>query len=851
MNRIATALLAVASCAFAVVLFLVPSPRMALPAVHAGKAPAAEVTVDYPRTGSIFPPEITPPTFLWHDPSESADRWNIDVSFADGSAPLHFESTGDKMSLGEIDPRTVAPVNELPQLPPGLEDAHSWIPDAAAWEQIKKHSVSAPATVAISGFRQSDSSTLLSAGKTVITTSKDPVGAPIFYRDVPLMPSEVERGVIKPLAPAAIPLIKWRLRDIGQPESRVVLEKIHTCANCHSFSLDGKTMGMDMDGPQNDKGLYALVDIKPQMTIDTKDMVNWDPSGERHYAFNRVAFMSQVSPTGKYVLTMVTRPDRPTVSNAYVANFKDYRFLQVFYPARGILVWLDRATSERHPLPGADDPDYVQTNGVWSPDEKYVVFARAKAREPYPVGAKLATYANDPNELQIQYDLYRVPFNGGRGGKAEPILGASNNGMSNSFPKVSPDGRWIVFVQCRNGELMRPDSQLYIVPAQGGKARRLNANMSPMNSWHSWSPNGRWLVFSSKSRGPYTKMFLTHIDEQGNDSPAILIDNTTASNRAVNIPEFVNIAPDQMQHIATPAVDMYKLFDRANDLANKGRLQEAVDAWTALAASYPDDARIRNNLGTVLDLIGRPGEAVDQYEKALQINPAFSRVHRNLALALMRTGRTEEALHHFQLALEVYPELAELHNNYAHALSKAGHLSEAKDEFAKVIELDPGNAEAHNNLGIALAMQGQMDEATKNFSQAIALKPDFTEAHINLGKALAFGNKALSPDQAAKAEKEFKAAIAIDAINADAMDNLGSLYRQQGKGPDAEHYFNLAIECSPTLIKAYVDLSDLLASESRRSEADAVLQKALQIDPENRELQSHREQLKTPGSGTP
>ena len=39
--------------------------------------------------------------------------------------------------------------------------------------------------------------------------------------------------------------------------------------------------------------------------------------------------------------------------------------------------------------------------------------------------------------------------------------------MSNSFPKVSPDGRWIVFVECRNGELMRPDGQLYIVPVDG------------------------------------------------------------------------------------------------------------------------------------------------------------------------------------------------------------------------------------------------------------------------------------------------------------------------------------------------------------------------------------------------
>ena len=64
-----------------------------------------------------------------------------------------------------------------------------------------------------------------------------------------------------------------------------------------------------------------------------------------------------------------------------------------------------------------------------------------------------------------------------------------------------------------------------------------------MNSWHSFSPNGRWLVFSSKSRSPYTQMYLTHIDENGNDSPAILIEGSTAANRAVNIPEFVNIPP--------------------------------------------------------------------------------------------------------------------------------------------------------------------------------------------------------------------------------------------------------------------------------------------------------------------
>jgi len=83
----------------------------------------------------------------------------------------------------------------------------------------------------------------------------------------------------------------------------------------------------------------------------------------------------------------------------------------------------------------------------------------------------------------------------------------------------------------------------------------MRANTRLMNSWHSWSPNGRWLVFSSKARSPYTQMYLTHIDADGNDSPAILIDNATAANRAVNIPEFVNIPADGIDDIQVHVAD--------------------------------------------------------------------------------------------------------------------------------------------------------------------------------------------------------------------------------------------------------------------------------------------------------
>jgi hypothetical protein len=595
--------------------------------------PVAAITVDYPEDGSIFPPEITPPTFLWRDATNSASLWTIKVTFSDGSPEIQTTSLGERLRIGELDPRCISPSNEPPKLTPEQAAARTWIPDTATWEAIKKHSKEHPATITITGFESERADRAISSGEVVIQTSQDPVGAPIFYRDVPLIPSELQEGVIKPLAQGDLPLLSWRLRNIAEPRSRLLLTGLHTCANCHSFSRDGKTLGMDLDGPANDKGLYVLAAIKPEMSVRNQDVISWSSVRDETASPSRIGFMSQVSPDGKYVLTMLRGLEKKLADSYYVVNFKDYRFLQVFYPTRGVLAWYNRATGRRQTLPGADDPRYVQTDAVWSPDGEYVVFARAEAKDPYPKGQKLAEHANSPEETQVQYDLYRIPFNDGRGGQAEAIAGASQNGMSNSFPKVSPDGRWIVFVKCRNAQLMRPDSQLYIVPAGGGAARRMRCNTALMNSWHSFSPNGRWLVFSSKSRTPYTQMFLTHIDLEGYDSPAILIDNATAANRAVNIPEFVNIPPNGMLKIDVPAAESYRLFDVATDLTAKGQLPEAIAAWKKVLELDPRNAKAQNNLGNALMWQGNLAEGTAHLQKARELDPEFNEAQSDFGIA--------------------------------------------------------------------------------------------------------------------------------------------------------------------------------------------------------------------------
>ena len=830
-----------------------------LVSVLAAHEPEA-ITIDYPLKGSIIPPDMSAPTFLWRDPASVSTSWTIDLVFSGGAPAMHLQSKGELMQVGEIDKRCISNTNKLPELTPEQAAAHTWKPDAATWAAIKRAAGAGSVSVSFRGLA-ADGKAEASQGSTEFSVSSDPVGAPIFYRDVPLMPSETEKGFIKPLASSAIPLIAWRMRNVADDSSHVVMTDLHSCANCHSFAANGKTLGLDMDGPQNDKGLYAMVPIAKKMTIRNEDMISWSSFPSENGSPVRVGFMSQVSPDGRYVVTTTRPPGTSSSQFYYVSNFKDYRFLQVFYPTRGIVQWYDKTEKKLRPLPGADDPKYLQANAVWSPDGKYLVFERAFAKDPYPADGKMAAYSNDPEEVKIQYDLYRIDFNGGKGGTPVPIEGASNNGMSNSFPKISPDGKWIVYVQAKNGQLMRPDSRLWIVPATGGTPRLMHCNTSLMNSWHSFSPNGRWLVFSSKSRSPYTQMFLTHIDADGNDSPAILIENSTAANRAVNIPEFVNMDSTGIDHIDTPAVDFYKQYDVAAELARKGQYQAAIPEWERALSMSPTDARAHNNFGQTLVHAGKTDAAIAEFRKAVAAKPLYPEAQSNLAIALAGAGHPSEAIEHFKVAIEANPGFAEAHSNLGHVLAERGRIPEAIEEYEKALTVNPEYAEAHNNLGFALASAGRMDEAIEQYNLALKSDPKYAHAYNNLGLALAMqgkidesisefqkaveldgeyaaaegnlGHALEEKDRFDEAIEHLMRAIAIGPDSAEVEKNLGLALAEKGQVDDSIPHFNRAIALSPHMAEAYAYLGTAMVMKGKRAEARTEWRIALQSEPNN------------------
>jgi Flp pilus assembly protein TadD len=311
-----------------------------------------------------------------------------------------------------------------------------------------------------------------------------------------------------------------------------------------------------------------------------------------------------------------------------------------------------------------------------------------------------------------------------------------------------------------------------------------------MNSWHSWSANSRWLVFSSKVNGPYTQLFLTHIDADGNDSPPVLLERFTSPDRAANIPEFVNLPGDAIADIREQFLDAYSFLRAGMANENTGDHTGAERAYRRGLEIAPDNVELRNALGWTLFQDGRTADAVTEYKLALAANPKHAKTHNNLALALVELGELEEAASHFEASLAIEPK-AEIYSDLGFAMARLGKPQEALADYQKALELDPSCASAHLNLAVMLVQAGKFREAESHYRQALPGRPT-AETHNGLGYVLA------RQDRTDEAIAEFRTAIDLDPRFAPAYNNLTDALAMQGKLEEAADEYRRAVAEHPS-----------------------------------------------------
>jgi len=313
-------------------------------------------------------------------------------------------------------------------------------------------------------------------------------------------------------------------RDLTSYEQRpIVLNTAmgKNCINCHSFhNYNPDRMIFHMRAGAVGTSMILAYDNETYK-IDTSTSFNhatsyrsWHPNGQIiAFAFN-------------------------TVKQVFHAVGKN---LDVYDRASDLLLY-NVKTNTITTSPKISSSERMETYPEWSPDGRYLYFCSSPA---------LDIYDTDENPLRkMRYDLMRISYDvqTDSWGEIEPVLLASKLGLSVAHPKLSPDGKYVLFCMSQYSyfPLYMPDSDLYLLDTETmefHKPEKINSDRA--ESYHCFSSNGRWVVFSSKRQdGQSTHLYFSYFDKNGNFSKPFLLpqkDPEYHQSRVVvyNIPELV------------------------------------------------------------------------------------------------------------------------------------------------------------------------------------------------------------------------------------------------------------------------------------------------------------------------
>ncbi len=202
---------------------------------------------------------------------------------------------------------------------------------------------------------------------------------------------------------------------------------------------------------------------------------------------------------------------------------------------------------------GLSDKHRLETYPTWTPDGKYLYFCSA------PILWEDRNAMPPQHYELVKYELRRISYDvqSDQWGQPETVLSADETGLSILLPRISPDGRFLVFCMCKYGcfPVFQVSSDLYLMDMKTGEYQKLAVNSEYSESWHSWSSNSRWIAFSSKRNGGlFTRTYFSYIDENGRAyKPFIMPQKDPAFYdsflETYSVPELI-VAPVKVSHNA-------------------------------------------------------------------------------------------------------------------------------------------------------------------------------------------------------------------------------------------------------------------------------------------------------------
>lgn len=186
--------------------------------------------------------------------------------------------------------------------------------------------------------------------------------------------------------------------------------------------------------------------------------------------------------------------------------------------------------------------EWLENYPVFSPDGKTLYFCAAQRVDSIW-----------KNFRQVKYNICRISFDpatGQLGEHVDTIVHARSLGKSANMPRISYDGRFLLYTLCDYGcfPIWHSEADLWMMNLESGETFPLeHANSADAESFHNWSLNSRWIVFTSRrDDGLYTRLYLAHIDKDGHASKAFCLPQRNPQEYdaetvwAFNTPEFAS-----------------------------------------------------------------------------------------------------------------------------------------------------------------------------------------------------------------------------------------------------------------------------------------------------------------------
>ncbi len=274
------------------------------------------------------------------------------------------------------------------------------------------------------------------------------------------------------------------------------------CVNCHTFHKNSPEK-MLMHIRSAPKPTMILVNNKTVSSIFSQT-----PFGSASIAY------SSWHPNGRYVGFSVNK-----VHQFFHSSGEEIRDVVDNDSAIGVY---DIETNTIITPKSLSDSELLETYPCWSPDGNYLYYCAA------PILWSDRNAIPPENYKMVKYSLMRIGFNpeSREWGNPETILSSKETGLSIVHPKISPDGRFLLFCMAEYGcfSIYQPSSDLYMMNLKTLEYEHLSINSDKSDSYHCWSSSSRWIVFSSKRMADiFARPFFSYINEDGKASKPILL----------------------------------------------------------------------------------------------------------------------------------------------------------------------------------------------------------------------------------------------------------------------------------------------------------------------------------------